>query len=108
MRNILLASTAAVCLVLTIPAANAQSDVKKHDEMKKEQVKQPSAAEHRQQAQEHQPSRSTTGQASEEKKDAGKHESRTLPDRLWCSGYWSHFRCRISAEVETRGGSLGG
>lgn len=75
MRNILLASTAAVCLVLTIPAANAQSDVKKHEETKKEQVKQPSAAEHRQQAQEHQPSRSTTGQASEEKKDAGKHES---------------------------------
>jgi len=75
MRNILLASTAAVCLVLTIPAANAQSDVKKHEETKKEQVKQPSSAEHRQQAQEHQQSRSTTGQASEEKKDAAKHES---------------------------------
>jgi len=73
MRNILLASTAAVCLVLTISAANAQSDAKKQEETKKEQVKQPSSAEHGQQAKEHQQSRSTT--ASEEKKDAGKHES---------------------------------
>ena len=75
MRNILLASTAAVCLVLTISAANAQSDAKKQEETKKEQVKQPSSAEHRQQVKEHQQSRSTTGQASGEKKDAGKHES---------------------------------
>lgn len=75
MRNVLLASTAAVCLMLIVPAANAQSDFKKPDELKKEQVQQPSGAEHQRQAQQHQQGRSTTGQASDEKKDAGKHES---------------------------------
>jgi hypothetical protein len=75
MRNILLTSTAAVCLMLTVPAANAQSDAKKHDETKKEQVQQPNRAEQQQQAQQHRQGRSTTGQASEEKKDAVKHES---------------------------------
>ncbi len=34
MRNILLTSTAAVCLMLTAATANAQNDAKKHDEMK--------------------------------------------------------------------------
>lgn len=75
MRNILLTSTAAVCLMLTIPAANAQSDARKHEETKKEQVQPPNGAEKLQHAQQHRQGRSTTGQASEEKKDAVKHES---------------------------------
>ena len=75
MRNILLASTAAACLMLTVPAANAQGGAARHDETKKEQVQQPSGAEHSRHAQQHQERRSTTGQASEERKDAGKHES---------------------------------
>jgi hypothetical protein len=61
--------------MLTVPAANAQNDAKKPEEPKKEQVQQPSGAEHQRQVQQHQRLRSTTGQESEEKKDAGKHES---------------------------------
>ena len=75
MRDILLTSTAAVCLILTVPAANAQSDAKRHEETKKEQVQQPSGAEHQRQAQQQQHSRSTTGQASEERKDQSKRDS---------------------------------
>lgn len=75
MRNILLASTAAVCLMLTVPAAHAQTDAKKQDETKKEQVQPSTGAEHQQRAKQNKQGRSTTGQASEEKKDAGKPES---------------------------------
>ena len=80
MRNIFLTSTAAVCLMLTVPLANAQTDSKKHEETKKEQVKQPSGTEHQQQAQERQQKRSTTGQASENK-ETGKHESNKSESR---------------------------
>jgi hypothetical protein len=84
MRNILLTSTAAVCLMLTATAANAQSDAKKQDEIKKEHVQQPSGAVHQQQqAQEPRQQRpSTTGQASEQKnEDTKKSEGETRQNK---------------------------
>jgi uncharacterized protein DUF1236 len=97
MRNLLLTSTTAVCLVLAGQVANAQSDQKK-EEMKKEQVQQhqqqpaqraqeQQQKQHQQQpaqraqeqqqkrdqhAQQQQHRRSTTGQAAEEKKNEEK------------------------------------
>jgi hypothetical protein len=77
MRNILLTSTAAVCLMLAAQVAQAQSDEhgKRHEQKTEHNQQAPAAHEtqpmqHRpSQATEHRQRRSTTGQATDEKKN---------------------------------------
>ena len=77
MRNILLTSTAAVCLLLAGQVANAQSDQQKKDEIKKEQV-QHQKRDH--QVQQQQDRRSTTGQTADEKKNEPSKADTTKSD----------------------------
>ena len=80
MRNILLTSTAAVCLMLTAQVAQAQSDQqgKKHEQKVEHSQKAP-AAEQPKHADKQMDRRSTTGQATEEKSKEKTSKSESMP-----------------------------